>query len=77
MVTLQHDPDLIFGGTAEPAAFFEVFSIGFPERAGLEKLTTDLNELLDEVLGLPAARVFIRYVDLPPELLAIGGALRG
>ncbi|TCK17614.1 macrophage migration inhibitory factor (MIF) [Thiogranum longum] len=62
MVSLEHNPDMVFGGSDEPLAYLELKSIGLPEsRTG--ELSSGLCKLLNTSLDLPADRVYIEFAD--------------
>ena len=62
MVSLEHNPDMLFGGSDDPLAYLELKSIGLPE-----SMTTDLSSslcgLLNRSLDLPADRIYIEFAD--------------
>lgn len=53
-----------FAGSEQPAAFLELKSIGLP--AKLNTVAGSLTTLAAEHLGIPAARVFIVFGNIPP-----------
>lgn len=66
---------LSFRGNLEPAAFLEVRSIGLPDRLARGAIAAELTELLDDVLDIPADRVFIVFRDVPRDQWGVSGAM--
>ncbi len=73
MVSLVHNPDMLFAGGAEPLAYLELKSIGLP-RAHTADLSAALCALMDEHLGVPADRVYIEFADAERPLWGWNGA---
>lgn len=65
MVNITPDAMLWFKGTAEPCAIVEVASFGVPNRAAYDKLTSHVTFMLQDFLGLPADRIYVRYHETP------------
>jgi phenylpyruvate tautomerase PptA (4-oxalocrotonate tautomerase family) len=62
MVTLEHNPDMMFAGACAPAAYLELKSIGLPgERTG--DLSAHLCSLIEDSLDIPRDRVYIEFAD--------------
>ena len=72
MVSLEHNPNMLFGGSDEPLAYLELKSIGLPG-ARTAELSRALAELLDTALGLPAGRVYIEFSDAPRNMWGWNG----
>jgi phenylpyruvate tautomerase PptA (4-oxalocrotonate tautomerase family) len=68
MVSLQHCPQLLFGGTEEPACFAALKNIGTFTPSQTEKLSALLCAKLSPALGVPANRIYIEFVDAKPHL---------
>lgn len=72
MVGLEPSSAMLFAGSAAPAAFLELRAIGLPV-----KKTSDLSrvlcELVESELGIPKDRVFINYIDFPPNMWGWNG----
>lgn len=62
MVTARGGEALLFGGSAEPAAYLELASLGLAESATKE-LSAALCELLSAELDVPAERIYIQFVS--------------
>lgn len=64
MVGVTPDATMTFGGTTEPAAFLELYSIGLPVAH-----TTELSALLCEQIqsgtDVPKDRIYIHFSDVP------------
>jgi phenylpyruvate tautomerase PptA (4-oxalocrotonate tautomerase family) len=62
MLSLEHNPDMLFAGSNEPLAYLELKSIGLP--AGRTKEFSDqLCNLVRGELGIPVDRVYIEFAD--------------
>ena len=73
MVSLDLSEELLFGGSGDPAASLELYSLGFPtEKAN--PLAKELSDFLEEEIGIPHERVFIRFYDHPRSLWGWNGA---
>ena len=62
MVALQACVAMRFGGGDAPLAYLELKSLGLP-RARTAELSAALSELIEQALGIPAARVYIEFSD--------------
>lgn len=60
MAELDAEKNLIFGGSADPAAFVTLDSLGLPEERTAE-LSAAICDFLTDRLSVPADRVFIRF----------------
>ncbi len=62
MVTLEHNPAMLFGGSDAPLAYLELKSIGLPaNRTG--ELSKALCELMQQELDIAGDRVYIEFAD--------------
>ncbi len=64
MASLQPQACLAFGGTFEPAALFEIEGIELPAEFA-ETLSSQLSDLAEENLKVPASRVFVKLTNVP------------
>ena len=72
MVILEDGRDLIFAGSAAPAAYLEVKSLGLPElKTG--SYSRVLCDLLADALEIPAERVYIEFAAPPRHLFGWNG----
>ena len=71
-VVVEPDVSMAFAGTGEPAAFVELRSLGL-EEAQAKELSEKLCTLLETGLGIPPARVFINFFDIPRPLWGWNG----
>ncbi len=62
MVSLEHNANMLFGGSDEPLAYVELKSIGLPTSQTAD-LSHALTDLLGQTLDLPADRVYIEFAD--------------
>ena len=67
MVTLQHNPSMLFGGNDEPLAYLQLKSLGLPEDRTAEFSTT-LCDLAEKHLGVTAARTYIEFSSPPRHM---------
>jgi phenylpyruvate tautomerase PptA (4-oxalocrotonate tautomerase family) len=72
MVILEDGRDLIFAGTPEPAAYLELKSLGLPELKTAH-YSRVLCDLLGDVLGIAAERVYIEFAALSRHLFGWNG----
>ena len=72
MVSLEHNPAMLFGGSDEPLAYLELKSIGLPESQTTE-MSRSLCELLNKALDLPADRIYIEFADAPRSMWGWNG----
>ncbi len=64
MVTVQSGTPMVMAGTAEPAAFLELRSIGLPDgKTGA--LSEALCGLIEREIGVPQDRIYINFADVP------------
>ena len=62
VVALQARVAMRFGGSDAALAYLELKSLGLP-RARTAELSATLSELIEQALGIPAARVYIEFSD--------------
>lgn len=72
MVSYQHNPDMLFAGTAEPLAYLELKSIGLP-RERTKGLSSALAEQLEAILGIAANRMYIEFSSADRDLFGWNG----
>lgn len=53
------------GKTDIPIAFIEVNVLNSRSHAGYQAFSRAITDLYEQVLGIPAANVYIKYVDMP------------
>lgn len=64
MVTVQSGAPMVMAGTAEPAAFLELRSIGLPD-GKTEALSKALCAMIEGAIGVAQDRVYINFADVP------------
>jgi phenylpyruvate tautomerase PptA (4-oxalocrotonate tautomerase family) len=64
MVTVRPDTPMLMAGTAEPAAFLDLRSIGLPD-SKTEALSQAFCQLIEDEIGVPPDRVYINFADVP------------
>lgn len=62
MVSLEENPDMIFGGSDDPFFYIELKSIGFP-RNRTKEISKRLCEFLSEQTDIPGSRMYIEFSD--------------
>ncbi len=72
MVSIEHNPAMLFGGSDEPLAYLELKSIDLPE-ARTADLSHSLCEMLKETLDLSADRIYIEFSDAPRKMWGWNG----
>ena len=73
MVSFEHDAELLFAGSAEPACFVALKSIGTFTPAQTEKLSALLCAKLADALGVASNRIYIEFTDAKPHLWGYDG----
>ena len=66
-VEIASGQNLSMSGSAEPAAYVELKSIGLPEKdtAGF---SADLCDFLKQALGIDPERIYIEFINIPRHL---------
>jgi phenylpyruvate tautomerase len=77
MVVLQPDVPILMGGRNEPAAFFEVRSVGTISGEQAAKLSAQVSDVLGEATGLPAERIYSNYTGVPGTMWGHDGGTFG
>ncbi|HEY9150153.1 MAG TPA: phenylpyruvate tautomerase MIF-related protein [Gammaproteobacteria bacterium] len=72
MVTIEHNPAMLFAGEEEPLAYLELKSIGLPP-AATAPLSRALCDLVQEGLGIGSDRVYIEFSDAAPQMWGWNG----
>ncbi|HWL16296.1 MAG TPA: phenylpyruvate tautomerase MIF-related protein [Opitutus sp.] len=63
MIALQPDTPMLFAGSDAPVAFLELKSIALPARQ-TKTLSAVLCGLIEEHLGIPKERVYVKFIDV-------------
>ena len=74
MTLLETDVPMTFGGSAAPAAFVEVKSIGALHPPAM---TAAFSELITARTGIPADRIYITFDDVPASAFGWNGSTFG
>lgn len=61
MVGIEPEHALWFKGSPDPAAMVEVSIFGSASSGALSELTARITDILDSELGIPAARIYVKY----------------
>jgi len=62
MLSLEHNPEMIFGGSDAPLLYIELKSIGLP-RDKTREISSKLSEFLHQETGVPVDRMYIEFAD--------------
>jgi len=62
MLSYQHNPDMLFGGSDAPLAYLELKSIGLPGDI-TSALSATLSEAMQTILRVSPDRVYIEFAD--------------
>lgn len=73
MVILEHNPDMLFAGTATALASLECKSLGLPH-AKTADFSKRLCQLLNTELGIAKDRIYIEFSDPPRHFWGWNGA---
>ena len=73
MVALEPTIPMLFAGSDDPVLFLELKSIGLSE-SQTPALSATLCGLAEELLGIPADRVYIEFADAPRKMWGWNGA---
>ena len=65
MVSLHHNPDMLFAGSHEPLAFCELKSLGLQE-SQTHQLSQDLCQTIETLFQIPSQRIYIEF-SAPPR----------
>jgi hypothetical protein len=72
LAVLEPEKKLLFGGTADPAAFVSLDSIGLPEDRTAQ-FSTAICEFLKRELSIPGNRVYIAFGNIQRHLFGWDG----
>ena len=61
MVESRLEVSMSFGGSADPCAFFEVFSLGEISGEQAKRFAAEISEVLEGRLGVPAKRIYSAF----------------
>jgi phenylpyruvate tautomerase PptA (4-oxalocrotonate tautomerase family) len=76
MVSYQHNPHMLFGGSDAPLAYLELKSIGLPgDKTGT--LSAALTEAMQTYLRIPVDRVYIEFADAERHMWGWNGGTFG
>jgi phenylpyruvate tautomerase PptA (4-oxalocrotonate tautomerase family) len=76
MVSLENNPDMLFGGTDEPLMYVELKSIGLPQNKTRE-LSAALSEFLHKETGVTPDRIYIEFSDAERAMWGWNGSTFG
>ena len=67
MVSVIHNPDMLFGDKSDPLVYVEFKSIGLPEQKTGE-ISSRLMELLQKEIQVLPERIYIEFSNAKPEM---------
>jgi phenylpyruvate tautomerase len=73
MLSFEHDAQMLFGGSAQPACFATLKNIGTFTPQQTEKLSALLCAQLSESLSVAPSRIYLEFVDAKPHLWGYDG----
>jgi phenylpyruvate tautomerase PptA (4-oxalocrotonate tautomerase family) len=74
MVSLENDATILFGGSAEPACFAALKSIGTFTPELTERLAGRLTKHLAAALGIAPGRIYLEFIEAKPHLWGHDGS---
>jgi hypothetical protein len=77
MVIANPRPDMIFGGSSEPACYAELKNVGQLSAAEVETLSAELCRALSTALKVPGDRIYIEFTNADGALWGWDGATFG
>lgn len=72
MVSVEHNPAMLFAGSDEPLAYLELKSIGLPQDK-TTAFSAALAELVQTHLGVSAGRVYVEFANAERHLWGWNG----
>ncbi len=73
MVSLRHNPAMLFGGSDAPLAYLELKSIGLPAQR-TSALSSLVSGLVGDALAVAPDRIYIEFADAERHLWGWNGA---
>ena len=67
MIAIQPETAMIFAGTHDPVAFLELKGIGLTVKKA-KPLSGILCEMIEDNLGIPKDRVYVKFIDVNPAM---------
>lgn len=62
MVSLEHNPNVLFAGSGDPLAYLELKSIGLPQEQ-TKTISAALCQVISNELGIAQDRIYIEFAD--------------
>jgi len=63
MIAVRANQPMLFAGTDDPVAFLELKAIALPVKK-VKSLSESLASLVEEHLGIPPSRVYVKFIDV-------------
>jgi len=73
MITLEHNQQMLFGGSDKPMFYCELKSIGLTKEQ-INEISTQLMEFLSQETGVAAERIYIEFKSVEKSLWGWNGA---
>lgn len=77
MTAFESAIPMTFGGTFDPACYIEVKSVGTMSSAQTNAMSQDFCQQVNQVLGIPAKRVYIEFADAKGYMWGWNGSTFG
>jgi phenylpyruvate tautomerase PptA (4-oxalocrotonate tautomerase family) len=73
VVSLEHNPDMLFSGTTAPLAYLELKSIGLPGE-NTASYSQSICDLIKDVLDIDIDRIYIEFANADRHMWGWNGA---
>jgi len=73
MISIEENPEMMFGGTDDPLLYIELKSIGLP-RDRTKEISQKLSLFLKDETGVPVYRMYIEFSDAERSMWGWNGS---
>nr|NQU92368.1 hypothetical protein [Bacteroidota bacterium] len=73
MISIEENPEMMFGGTDDPLLYIELKSIGLP-RDRTKEISQKLSMFLKDETGVPVHRMYIEFSDAERSMWGWNGS---
>jgi len=77
MIMIHPRPDLLFGGSADPALYAELKNVGSLDAQRIEALSALLSAALSRLLEIPGDRIYIEFTNVDGAMWGHAGGTFG
>lgn len=77
MTTFEPGARMTFGGSADPACYIEVKSVGTMSAAQTQAMSQDFCQQINQAIGVPIDRVYIEFADAKGYMWGWNGSTFG